>query len=209
MNCNSEKSQHSTINSARKSAPQPFRLNQSSLAVAICCIIWSGLGLAKAADQANSPAYPVKVSTNGRYLVDQQNVPFLIAGESPQALMVNLSEGEAEMFFANRQRHGFNTVWINLLCEPYTGGRGDGSTYDGILPFTTPDDLATPNPAYFKRCDRMLRLAAKHGLLVMLDPIETGDFLKVMVQNGPAKCREFGRYLGARYQGFDNLLWFH
>ncbi len=53
----------------------------------------------------------------------------------------------------------------------------------------------------------MLRLAANHGLLVMLDPIETGDFLKVMTQNGPAKCREFGRYLGSRYRDFDNLLW--
>jgi hypothetical protein len=155
------------------------------------------------------PAYPLKVSENRRYLVDQKNVPFLIAGESPQGLMVNLSENDAEMFFANRQGHGFNTVWINLLCEPYTGGRKDGSTYDGILPFLTPDDLATPNPAYFERCDRMLRLAARHGLLVMLDPIETGDFLKVMTQNGPAKCRAFGQYVGARYESFDNLLWLH
>ena len=155
------------------------------------------------------PAYPLKVSGNRRYLVDQNNAPFLVAGESPQALMVNLSEDEAEMFFANRQGHGFNTVWINLVCKPYTGGRPDASTYDGILPFTTPDDLATPNPAYFERCDSMLRLAAKHGMLVMLDPLETGDFLKVMVKNGPVKCREFGRYLGGRYQGFDNLLWFN
>jgi hypothetical protein len=180
----------------------------------IACVICGGLGWARAQGQTDSaqpdwPAYPLKVSGNGRYLVDQNNKPFLIAGESPQALMVNLSEGEAEMFFANRQRHGFNTVWINLLCKPYTGGRGDGSTYDGILPFTTPDDLATPNPAYFDRCDQMLRLAAKHRLLVMLDPIETGDFLKVMTRNGPAKCREFGRYIGTRYQSFDNLLWLH
>lgn len=172
----------------------------------------AGFRLARGADEAvpnksAMPAYPLKVSSNKRYLVDQKNTPFLIAGESPQALMVNLSENEADAFFANRQRHGFNTVWINLLCKPYTGGRPDGSTYDGILPFTTPDDLSTPNPAYFDRCDCMVRLAAKHGLLVMLDPIEMGDFLKVMTQNGPAKCREFGRYVGGRYQGFDNLLW--
>jgi hypothetical protein len=64
----------------------------------------------------------------GRYLVDQNGTPFLIAGESPQALMVNLSEEDAELFFANRRSHGFNTVWINLLCRPGTGGRADGST---------------------------------------------------------------------------------
>jgi len=33
---------------------------------------------------------------------------------------------------------------VNLLCATYTGGRADGSTYDGIVPFT-PNDLATPN----------------------------------------------------------------
>src|SRR5262249_25106215 len=69
--------------------------------------------------------YPVKVSTNGRYLVDQNNTPFLMTGDSPQALMVNLSEAEADAFFADRQAGGFNLVWINLLCATYTGGRAD------------------------------------------------------------------------------------
>ncbi len=183
-------------------------------AAAMAFALLAGLGMARGTDEAPggkpaAPAYPLKVSRNRRYLVDQKDAPFLIAGESPQALMVNVSEADAETFFANRQGHGFNTVWINLLCKPYTGGRPDGGTYDGILPFTTPDDLSTPNPAYFERCDRMVRLAGRHGLLVMLDPIETGDFLKVMVKNGPVKCRKFGRYLGARYRDFDNLLWFH
>ena len=82
-------------------------------------------------------AYPLKVGPTGRYLVDQQGVPFLITGDSPQALMVNLSEAEADSFFADRQAAGFNAVWINLLCATYTGGRPDGSTYDGIVPFTT------------------------------------------------------------------------
>jgi hypothetical protein len=33
-------------------------------------------------------AFPLKAAAGGRYLVDQNGVPFLIAGESPQALMV-------------------------------------------------------------------------------------------------------------------------
>ena len=182
--------------------------------VAAGAILFATVSLAatsdeRAATKRAAPAYPLRVSANRRYLVDQNNVPFLIAGESPQGLMVNLSEAEAEMFFSNRVSHGFNTVWINLLCKPYTGGRSDGSTYDGILPFSTADDLTTPNPAYFERCDHMVQLAGRYGLLVMLDPIETGDFLKVMLQNGPAKCREYGRYVGTRYARFDNLLWFH
>jgi hypothetical protein len=155
------------------------------------------------------PAFPLKVAQGGRYLVDQNGAPFLIAGDSPQALMVNLSEQDAEMYFANRRSHGFNAVWINLLCRKGTGGRVDGSTYDGLLPFETPDDFTKPTEAYFTRCDRMIRLAEKQGLLVILDPCETIDHLKPMLKNGPKPCREFGRYLGERYKGFDNLLWMH
>src|SRR6516165_11764815 len=106
------------------------------------------------AAEEKAPVYPLKVSANGRYLVDQKGTPFLVAGESPQALLVNLTEKDAELFFANRRSHGFNAVWINLLCRKGTGGRADGSTHDGVLPFRTADDVATPNEAYFARCDR-------------------------------------------------------
>jgi hypothetical protein len=154
-----------------------------------------------------APAFPLKVAEGGRHLIDQKGAPFLIAGESPQALMVNLSEDDADRFFANRQSLGFNAVWINLLCRPGTGGRADGGTYDGVLPFEKPDDFSTPKDAYFARCDRMIRLAAKHELLVILDPCETIDHLKPMLKNGPKACREFGRYLGKRYNDADNILW--
>ncbi len=97
------------------------------------------------------PAYPLKKSANGRYLVDSKGAPFLVAGNAPQALMVKLTEADADLYFSNRVAHGFNTVWINLLCRPGTGGRKDGATYDGILPFTTTDNLSAPNEAYFAR----------------------------------------------------------
>jgi hypothetical protein len=101
--------------------------------VAITLVILTVLLMADSVLAA--PAYPVKKGPTGRYLVDQNGRPFLIVGESPQALIGNVSEAEAELFFANRQSHRFNTVWINLLCSTGTGCRPDGSTFDGILPF--------------------------------------------------------------------------
>ncbi len=158
-------------------------------------------------ESAQGQAYPVKVSANKRYLVDQNNVPFLIAGDAPQSLMVNISEADADTYFADRASHGFNSLWINLLCADYTGGRTDASTFDGILPWTTAGDLSTPNEVYFSHCDRVLALAANHGLQVFLDPAETGGFLSVMLANGVAKCRTYGRFLGNRYKSFDNIVW--
>jgi hypothetical protein len=167
------------------------------------------IGAADGGDGARSsfPAYPLKTSANKRYLVDQNGTPYLIAGDAPQALIGNLTEADADFYMANRQMRGFNTLWINLLCDDYTACNADGSTFDGIHPFTTPGDFSTPNEAYFARADAMIKTAAKYGLQVFLDPAETGGWLKAMLANGVDKCRAFGRYLGNRYKGFDNIVW--
>ncbi|MCK7480560.1 MAG: glycoside hydrolase family 140 protein [Candidatus Moduliflexus flocculans] len=133
--------------------------------------------------------YPLKVAPGGRFLIDRQGDPFLIIGDAPQALMVNASVGEAESLLANRASHGFNTVWIMLICNAYSGGRADAGTFDGLKPFTAVNDLSTPNEAYFARCDQIIRAAANRGINVILDPVDTGGFMPVLRQNGLDKCR--------------------
>jgi chitodextrinase len=151
--------------------------------------------------------YPVKVGPTGRYLVNQSNMPFMIVGDSPHSLFVNLTEAQADAYFADRQAHGFNAALIQVLCDVYTGGRSNGSTYDGIIPFTTPGDLSTPNPAYFQRVDDMINLAAKHNITVFLDPLDTGGWLATLVSNGATKGYNYGLYLGNRYKNFPNIVW--
>ncbi len=154
-------------------------------------------------------AFPLKSSKNRRYLVDQRNTPFLLVGDSPQAMIGNLSVRDAASFIANRKAAGFNALWVNLLCATYTGCRDDGTTFDGIAPFTTPGDLSTPDPAYFARADAIIRLAARAGIAVFLNPIETGGWLTVLRNNGPEKARAYGRFLGERYKSFANIVWFN
>ena len=156
---------------------------------------------------ARETPLPLKVSPSGRYLVDRYDNPFLLKGDAPQALMVNASLSEAEFVLANRASHGFNVVWIMLLCNEYCQGRADASTLDGLVPFISAGDLSSPNEAYFDHCDQVIRSAASHDLTVILDPIETGGFLEMMRANGVDKCREYGRYLGNRYKDFDNIIW--
>ncbi len=156
---------------------------------------------------SNTAAYPLKASANGRYLVDQNNVPFLLVGDSPQALIGDLSEVQGDSYFADRQAHGFNAVWINLLCDSYTACNSDGSTYDGIAPFTTAGHLSTPNSLYFDRADYMINLAAKYGLTVFLDPVETGGWISILENNGPTTAFNYGQFLGNRYKSFPNIVW--
>ena len=167
---------------------------------------------------ASPPIYPLKVSANGRYLVDQSNTPFLIVGDVPQPLVVMVSTADAATYFNDRQAHGFNAMWINVLSAGpyYYYSPDDGSTYDGIRPFTgylsggtdtAHYDLAKPNEAYFTRVDQMLTLAANHGMAVFLNPIETGQWVPTLRNNGSVAAYAYGQYLGNRYRHFDNIIW--
>jgi hypothetical protein len=163
--------------------------------------------IAAAAISAPRAVFPLQVSKNHRYLVDRRGTPFMIVGDSPQALIGNLSLDDAASFIANRKAAGFNALWVDLLCAKYTGCRDDGKTYDGIAPFRKAGDLSTPNPAYFARAAAVLRLAARAGMVVFLDPIETGSWLDVLKANGAAKDAAYGRFLGRRYKAFGNIIW--
>ena len=127
---------------------------------------WSGSGASPAVRGVAASGrfvFPLKVSANRRYLVDQRNRPFMIIGDSPQAMIGNLTVKDAAAFIANRQAAGFNALWVNLLCANYTGCRDDGTTRDGIKPFTTPGDLSTRTLTYFARASAMIRLRRARG----------------------------------------------
>src|SRR5262249_17792769 len=47
---------------------------------------------------AAAPAYPLKLASGQRYLVDQANAPFLIHGDAPWSLIANLTNEEAELY---------------------------------------------------------------------------------------------------------------
>jgi hypothetical protein len=156
-----------------------------------------------------SAVYPLRLSPNHRYLVDSKKRPFLMVGDSPQALIVKLTLPQVARYLADRRARGFNAIWVNLLCNDRTGGFPDGATRDGIGPFSTPEDLATPNEAYFRRVDAVLRLAARNGIVVLLDPVETAGWLDVLLRSGVEKDFAYGRYLGLRYRSQPNIIWFN
>ena len=166
----------------------------------------------------NYPAFPLRVSQNHRYLVDQAGAPFLIVGDSPQGLMGRLTEADAEFYFANREKYGFNTLgWINVICAGRDYPTNHlATTPDGIRPFSgflqgkadfEHYDLSRPNEAYFVRLDHILQLALKHHLAVFLDPMETIGWLPTLRNNGREAAFQYGQFLGRRYHDYKNVLW--
>jgi len=167
---------------------------------------------------SSAPAFPLKLSANHRYLVDQAGKPFLIVGDTPQGLIGSLNEKDAEHYFADREAHGFNTLgWIDVECA----GRDyptnvNATTPDGIKPFTgyvaggtdfEHYDLRKPNEAYFQRLDHIVQLATNHHLLLFLNPMETIGWLPTLRNNGEDAAYAYGQFLGKRYGGFKNVMW--
>ena len=158
------------------------------------------------------PAFPIKASVNNRYLVDQNDVPFILVGDAPQSMFANISTDDARAYLADRASHGINALWCDLLVDTYVGGRSDGSTYDGVLPFTgtLPGgdyDLTTPNPDYFARVDAMIEIAASYNIVILLDSFETSGWMPTFEANGVANAKTWGQYIGNRYKNFPNIIW--
>jgi hypothetical protein len=156
----------------------------------------------------SASAFPVKVSENHRYLIDQNGRPFLIAGDSPQTILGRMTIEDAEFYFTNRQRYGVNALWVHVMCRENETCHADGTTPDGIVPFFG-HDLSMPNPAYFERLDTMLKLAAEHGVTFFLTPAETSGWLDALRTGGAEKAFAYGEYLGHRYENFPNIVWMH
>jgi hypothetical protein len=157
--------------------------------------------------------YPLKVSANGRYLVDQNNAPFLLMGDSPQGMIATITPAQMATYMADRQAHGFNALAVDALVTTYTGGNANGTALDGTAPFTSGSspsnyDLSTLNSAYFSELDSLINAAAADNLAVFLDPIETGGWLGTLENNGTTKAFNFGAYLGNRYKNFKNIVWY-
>ena len=157
--------------------------------------------------------FPLHVEAGKRYLVDAAGTPFLMLGDSPWSLIVQLTREEVDQYLDDRRARGFNTLLVNLIEHHFSNNPPKNAYGNG--PFLTPGDFSTPNELYFAHADWVIQRAADKGFLLLLVPSYLGynggneGWYSEMVANGSTKLREYGRYLGRRYSGFSNILWTH
>jgi len=157
------------------------------------------------------PAYPLHLSANNRYLVDDSGTPFLINGDTPWSLFVKLTKTEADTYLEDRRQKGFNAVIANLIER----GFGGPEDRDGDLPFASTDSLVGPNEAYFAHADWVIQKAAEKGMLMILTPAYLGyacgsqGWCQQMKNTSLADLRAYGAFLGNRYKNYTNIIWLH
>jgi len=162
---------------------------------------------------ASTMAWPIKASANRRYLVDQNNVPFLLMGDAAHSLISGVSATDMVTYMTTRAGQGFNAIQVFAPCDTYeTGCPSSLVSFTGVSPFTSGSDqsnydLSTPNPAYWSIVDNLLSTAAANNLVVFLNPMETGGLLPLLETNGTTKVFNYGVFLGNRYKNTPNLVW--
>lgn len=156
--------------------------------------------------------FPLKISSSGRYLTYQDDTPFLIKGDSTQALPVCLSLTQMENYLDDRVANGFNAVWLNILTGVSVYGYNGGLTYDGIAPFTSGSgpstyDCETPNSTYWARMDSLMDLLEERNMLVLVNPAEWIDWNGFYWNNGETKIQAYGYWLATRWAARTNIIW--
>ena len=93
----------------------------------------------------------LQVSTNGRYLVTQENEPFFWLADTAWELLHRYDEKQAALYLSKRADQGFNVIQAVALAE--LDGLNDPNPY-GETPLNN-NDPTSPNEAYFQHVDRI------------------------------------------------------
>ena len=163
------------------------------------------------AEAGAGPEFPIRIDADHRYLLDASGRPFLMQGEAAWSLIAELDRDEVDAYLADRKERGFNTLLVNLLEHRFSS-QPPNNIY-GTPPFEVPGDFATPNEEYFQHADWVLERAAEEGFLVLLTPAYTGwiggsdGWWEELKTSGVETLREYGRYVGLRYTGMQNIIW--
>lgn len=177
-----------------------------------------------------APAFPVKYSTNRRYLVDQNGVPFPILGRTAW-FVTSLSASNQHVFVDDTVARGYTAIEFHVVNHdprgnnPPFGGNGslpflkrlDGSTWTGALGYgdiaSEAPDFTTPNETYWNAVDQLLAYCESKGVLVFLFPAYVGfqggeqGWLREMVANGSARMQSYGAWIAGRYKDQKNIVW--
>jgi len=185
------------------------------VAIVLTALVFRPTVLAWAAEPkaSGAPASSLclKVSDNHRYLVGQRGEPFLVVGDSPWSLIVQLDQADIDTYLRDRQSKGFNSIMVNLIEHKFC--TTPPKTRSGLAPFTKPGDFSTPNPAYFDFAHQVVQEAGERGIVVWLVPAYLGygggdeDFFQEIKAGGRERLRAYGRFVGNRFKDLPNIMW--
>ena len=147
---------------------------------------------------AEQPVYPVKVSENARYFVDQNGSPVFWLGITQWQIFREYTLEDAGTILENAKSKGFAFVQAMLM------GVGDGTKPNvyGEKPWINNDPL-TPNEAYFKNVDSVIQIARDNNVVLSVTLYHQRYRKYITVDN----ARAWAKWLAQRYKNMPNIVW--
>ena len=169
--------------------------------------ILTAVSIAQTSEAAD---YPLKISQDGRTIVDQSGTPFFINGDTAWSLIGQVSKEDAELYLKDCAEKGINSVVVTLVEGHYADNAP--ANFYGVQPFLSPGKLRTPNEEYFAHADWVISKAAEYGIQLVIAPLylgccSDGWLSDLQTKNSEADARWYGRWIGDRYKNFPNLIY--
>ncbi|MDI9430710.1 MAG: DUF4038 domain-containing protein [Planctomycetota bacterium] len=160
----------------------------------------------------------LRVSDNGRYLVEPGGKPFFWLGDTAWLLSQMTTREDVDLYLRTRANQGFTVIQAGIVMgEERVGGTLRPNAY-GDLAFANGDPaqpLATPGRDsgkaqqydYWDHVDYIVERAEAHGLTLGMLPLFVGwggDGYKYLK---PENAYSYGLFLGQRYRDKPHLVW--
>jgi len=147
---------------------------------------------------AERPVWPVKVSENHRYFVDQKGSPVFWMGTTQWQLFREYTVEDARTILEKTADKGF------VFAQVMLAGVGDGTKPNvyGQKPWLD-DNPLTPNEAYFKNVDAVLQIARENNVNISMTLFHQRWRKIITTGNG----RAWAKWLAQRYKDVPNIVW--
>ncbi len=147
---------------------------------------------------AEQPVFPIKVSENGRYFIDQNGNPVFWLGTTQWQIFREYTLDEVRTTLEKVKGNGFVFVQAMLM------GVGDGTQPNvyGEKPWINNNPL-TPNEVYFKNVDSVIRIARENNLVFSVTLYHQRYRKYITLKN----ARAWAKWLAQRYKDVPNIVW--
>jgi hypothetical protein len=178
-------------------------------------------------DGSTGGAGLLHVGSTKRYLVDANDHPVYLVGDTAWCLVPGLTVSDASGYFHTRASQGFNAVLIDADVqlgaspvgapergpadvagnEPFNG-KLSGGEYD-VSTVPAPGDTTSTAAKYWANVDAIVTAASQNGIQVIFDVYDNYNpwFGGGSSPNSTANLMVYGQFLGKRYASFDNIIW--
>jgi len=159
----------------------------------------------------------LSVSENGRYLVKNDNTPFLWLGDTGWGLFQKLTRDEVDFYFKNRAEQGFSVIHAAavhknpFIVPELENCYGDKAFVNEVTMLPALTEGNDPNDAeaydYWDHVDYVVNKANEYGLYLVFVPLfnmaEGDGYNLINLDN----AYNYGRFLGNRYKDKTNIIW--